>query len=94
LLLELSLGLEDGRDRALEALQLITTHFPTVQARINLCEALVVLCRALGLPYQAAGGLLAFSRTAGCVAHVFEQRAQNLVIRPRGKFVTPSIGRR
>jgi citrate synthase len=92
LLLELALGLE-GRSRALEALQLITTHFPAVQARINLCEALVVLCRALGLPYQAAGGLLAFSRTAGCVAHVFEQRAQNLVIRPRGKFVTSPIGR-
>lgn len=94
LLLELSLGLDEGRGRAMEALQLVTTHFPTVQARINLCEALVVLSRALGLPYQAAGGLLALSRTAGCVAHVFEQRAQNSVIRPRGKFVTAPGGRR
>ena len=88
------MGLDEGRSRAMEALQLVTTHFPTVQARINLCEALVVLSRALGLPYQAAGGLLALSRTAGCVAHVFEQRAQNSVIRPRGKFVTaPGVRR-
>lgn len=90
-LLEIALDLEEGRDRALEALQVITTHFPSVQTRINLCEALVVLCRALGLPHQAAGGLLALSRSAGCAAHVFEQRAQNSVIRPRGKFVRSPI---
>jgi citrate synthase len=87
LLLELALQLADRRDCVTEALQMIATHFPTVQTRINLCEALVVLCRALGLPYQAAGGLLALSRSAGCVAHVLEQRAQNSIIRPRGKFV-------
>jgi citrate synthase len=90
-LLEIALDLEEGRDRALEALQVITTHFPSVQTRINLCEALVVLCRALSLPHQAAGGLLALSRSAGCAAHVFEQRAQNSVIRPRGKFVRSPI---
>ena len=87
LLLALALELEEGRGRASEALRVITTHFPTVQARINLCEALVVLSRALGLPHQAAGGLLALSRSAGCAAHVFEQRTQNTIIRPRGKFV-------
>jgi citrate synthase len=91
-LLELALQLADGRGRASEALQVIKTHFPTVQTRINLCEALVALSRALGLPYQAAGGLLALSRSAGCVAHVLEQRAQNSIIRPRGKFVrSPSV---
>ena len=92
LLLELALQLADRRDCVTEALQVIATHFPTVQTRINLCEALVVLCRALGLPHQAAGGLLALSRSAGCVAHVLEQRAQNSIIRPRGKFVrSPSL---
>jgi citrate synthase len=84
---DLALELEARRSRASEALQVIKTYFPTVQTRINLCEALVVLCRALGLPHQAAGGLLALSRSAGCIAHVFEQRAQNSIIRPRGKFV-------
>jgi len=88
----LDIALQLGRGSASEALQVIATHFPSVQTRINLCEALVVLCRALGLPHQAAGGLLALSRSAGCVAHVLEQRAQNSIIRPRGKFVRSPSG--
>jgi citrate synthase len=92
LLLDIALGLEERHDRASEALQVITRHFPSVQTRINLCEALVVLSQALGLPYQAAGGLLALARSAGCIAHVLEQRAQNSIIRPRGKFVGSPAG--
>jgi citrate synthase len=89
-LLELALKL-NGKDSCVsQTLQVITTHFPTVSARINLCEALVVLSRALGLPHQAAGGLMALSRSAGCVAHILEQREQNTIIRPRGKFVPSS----
>ena len=87
----LKLALELDERRASEALQVIKTHFPSVQTRINLCEALVVLSRALGLPHQAAGGLLGLSRSAGCIAHVLEQRAQNSIIRPRGKFVRPPV---
>lgn len=86
-LLELALNLDERPGCASQALQIIAAHFPTVQTRVNLCEALVVLCRTLGLPHQAAGGLLGLSRAAGCIAHVFEQRAQNTIIRPRGKFV-------
>jgi citrate synthase len=87
----LQLALELDERRASEALQVIKTHFPSVQTRINLCEALVVLSRTLGMPHQAAGGLLGLSRSAGCIAHVLEQRAQNSIIRPRGKFVGPPI---
>jgi citrate synthase len=90
LLLDIALALEDRHDQASEALQVITKHFPSVQTRINLCEALVTLSQALGLPYQAAGGLLTLARSAGCIAHVLEQRAQNSIIRPRGKFVGPN----
>ncbi|MBX9773959.1 MAG: MerR family transcriptional regulator [Xanthobacteraceae bacterium] len=90
LLLDIALELEERHDRASEALQVIAKHFPSVQTRTNLCEALVTLSQALGLPYQAAGGLLALARSAGCIAHVLEQRAQNSIIRPRGKFVGPS----
>jgi len=53
----------------------------------SLDHALVALCHALGTVGQAAGGLLAFGRTAGWIAHVFEQRRDGLVIRPRAKFV-------
>jgi citrate synthase len=87
----LRLAWELDERRASDALQMIKTHFPSVRTRINLCEALVVLSRTLGLSHQAAGGLLALSRSAGCVAHVLEQRAQNSIIRPRGKFVRAPV---
>ena len=61
------------------------THAP--QGGESLDHALVTLCHALGTVGQAAGGLLAFGRTAGWIAHVFEQRRDGLVIRPRAKFV-------
>jgi citrate synthase len=50
-------------------------------------HALVAVCQALGAPRFAAGGLLAFGRMAGWIAHVFEQRREQFVIRPRAKFV-------
>lgn len=60
--------------------------------RFTLDEALVALCRALGVPRQVAGGLLALGRTAGWVAHVLEQRGEPFVIRPRAKFIASSSG--
>lgn len=50
--------------------------------------AVVVLCRAMGLPRQAAAALFALSRTAGWVAHVQEQRAGGTLLRPRARFVS------
>jgi citrate synthase len=47
---------------------------------------LVVLCRALGAPAGAAGGVFALGRVAGWVAHVLEQREQSFLIRPRAQF--------
>jgi citrate synthase len=54
---------------------------------LTLDSALVVFCRALGIESPAAGALLAFSRAVGWIAHVIEQRQQDFMIRPRGKFV-------
>lgn len=53
---------------------------------LSLDAALVVFCRALGIDKPVAGGLLALSRVAGWIAHVIEQRQQDFMIRPRGKF--------
>jgi citrate synthase len=53
---------------------------------LNLDMALVVFCHALGIDKPVAGGLLALSRVAGWIAHVIEQRQQDFMIRPRGKF--------
>jgi citrate synthase len=57
-------------------------------AVVNLDHALVAACQALGAVRQAAGGLLAFGRTAGWIAHVFEQRGEDFIIRPRAQFVS------
>jgi citrate synthase len=54
--------------------------------------AVVVLCRALGLPPHAAAALFALGRTAGWVAHVLEQRSAGTLLRPRAQFVDALAG--
>jgi len=60
---------------------------PPEQRTLSMDHALVAVCQALGAPRHAAGGLLALGRMAGWIAHVFEQRREQFVIRPRAKFV-------
>jgi citrate synthase len=60
---------------------------PAEQRSLSMDHALVAVCQAVGAPRYAAGGLLAFGRMAGWIAHVFEQRREQFVIRPRAKFV-------
>ena len=48
---------------------------------------LVALALALGLPPGSATGLFAIGRTAGWVAHAFEQREAGFVLRPRARYV-------
>ena len=60
------------------------------QGAVSMDHALVAVCQALGAPRSAAGGLLAYGRMAGWIAHVFEQRREQFVIRPRAKFVPRS----
>jgi citrate synthase len=82
----------DGDPRAAALMQIageLAPRAPAPAADVNLDYALVAFCRALGAVQQAAGGLLAFGRTAGWIAHVFEQQTEAFVIRPRAKFVRP-----
>jgi citrate synthase len=60
---------------------------PPEQRALSMDHALVAVCQAIGAPRFATGGLLAFGRMAGWIAHVFEQRREQFVIRPRAKFV-------
>jgi citrate synthase len=62
------------------------------RARVTMDQALVLLCRAMGLAPQAADGLLAVGRAAGWVAHVIEQRRQGAIIRPRGRYINAEGG--
>jgi citrate synthase len=81
-LLEMAVEIERGRPGS------GIGHSPTWNPElITIEEALVALCRSLGIARQTAGGLLALGRAAGWVAHVIEQRKDDFVIRPRGKFL-------
>ncbi len=51
----------------------------------------VLLCRALGLPAHTSSGLRSLARTAGWVAHAFEQRLAAFMIRPRARYVAPGL---
>ncbi|APR87360.1 Citrate synthase (si) [Minicystis rosea] len=50
---------------------------------------LVSLTLALGLPPGSAAALFALGRTAGWVAHAFEQREAEFLLRPRARYVGP-----
>jgi citrate synthase len=70
--------------RAIDALIAVMSHrrqLPTVDC------GLVALSFALQLPPGAAAGLFVLGRTAGWVAHVFEQRSQGFLLRPRARYV-------
>lgn len=53
----------------------------------NVDAALVALRAALGLPRGAAAGLFAVGRAAGWFAHVLEQYATGVLLRPRARYV-------
>lgn len=84
-ILELAMGLK-GHDGAARAIRDRLAQIESGDGRLSLDAALVVLCRALGLDKPMAGGLLALGRAIGWIAHVIEQRQQDFMIRPRGRF--------
>jgi citrate synthase len=51
---------------------------------------LVALTLALGLPPGSAAAIFAVGRAAGWVAHVFEQREEGFLLRPRARYVGPA----
>jgi citrate synthase len=54
--------------------------------RANIEVGLVCLAAALELPDRSAGALWTLGRSAGWIAHVFEQRLAGYVLRPRAQF--------
>lgn len=53
----------------------------------SVAAGLIAVCDALQMPNGSAGALMALSRTAGWIAHAFEQRESGYLIRPRSRFV-------
>jgi citrate synthase len=70
------------------------TLFALVEAMRNselglpaLDVGLVAVAQSLELPPGAAGALFAIGRAAGWIAHVLEQRASGVLLRPRARYV-------
>ncbi|MGC4094146.1 MAG: citrate synthase [Polyangiaceae bacterium] len=66
---------------ACDAMQLAGAEAPTFDL------GLVALSAALGLPRGAAAAVFALGRALGHLAHVFEQRQQGSLLRPRAHYV-------
>jgi len=92
-LLELALMLGGSRRAVQDIIGAVNRFEVELDARPAMECGLVVLCRALALPDQAASGLFALGRSAGWAAHVFEQRLAGFVIRPRARFVRKGLER-
>jgi len=56
----------------------------------NLDFGLATLAAALHLPPGCGAAIFALGRTAGWVAHVFEQREAGYILRPRARYVDKS----
>ena len=82
-LVELARAANSKRARTLLAIIDATDAHPSVDV------ALAALVAALGLYAPAASGLFAVARSAGWLAHVLEQRAQDFLLRPRARYVGP-----
>ena len=52
---------------------------------------LVAASDSMGMPPGSAAGLFALGRAAGWIAHVFEQREAGWMLRPRARYVPPSV---
>jgi citrate synthase len=57
----------------------------------NLDSGLLAMQYMLGLPRRSASTLYCFSRIAGWIAHILEQRTQGFQIRPRAKYVAHQV---
>lgn len=87
-LLALSQAHSRGGARKLAALRALCDAMQAArQPAPNLDLGLVALSCALDLPRGGAGLVFAVGRSAGWFAHVFEQRAQGFILRPRARYV-------
>lgn len=82
-----------------------TQYYPLLQETLDLIDqatqeppridfALAVSEPLLGLPTDSIHSIIAIGRTAGMIAHIFEQYGSERVIRPRARYVGEARARR
>ena len=98
---------EDPRSAVLlELVDDLSAHgpdLPKVQALVtgarqagqhpNVFAALVILCKAMGLPNGSGAMLHTLARTSGWIAHAMEQRLTGAMLRPRAKYMGQHLPR-
>jgi citrate synthase len=89
LLLETARSLAPRASAAAPVFDLVEAMRDAGKPEPNIDAALVALRAALGLPRGAAAGLFAVGRAAGWFAHVLEQYATGVLLRPRARYVLP-----
>ncbi len=58
-----------------------------IGAQPSLTVSLAALSIALELPVGSSAAVMALGRTAGWIAHIYEQRTAGFLVRPRAKYV-------
>lgn len=91
ILLALARGLGKGKRGVVAMLGTVDQLQEKLGLRPSFDLGAVAVCRALGLPPQTASGLRSLARTAGWAAHVAEQRLSASMLRPRARYVGPSV---
>lgn len=86
-LLAMVQGISSLPPRARLVLECIDAAMSKVQLAPSLAVGLVALAAALEMPAGAPGAVMAVGRTAGWIAHAFEQRLAGYLVRPRTKYV-------
>ncbi len=86
-LLALAQGMFTLPPRARLVLDCIEAGAAKMQLVPSLAVGLVALAVALDMPVGAPGAVMAVGRTAGWIAHAFEQRLTGFLVRPRTKYV-------
>ena len=72
-------------------LQSVAAAEEELDAKPGLAIGLIAMCLALELPTHSAGVLMALGRSAGWVGHAFEQRLGGYMVRPKARYVGPSL---
>jgi citrate synthase len=80
------LGKKTARFRIVDAIRAANESFEGEPPTLDL--GLVAIAAAFDLPRGAPLAMFALGRSAGWVAHIFEQRAQGFMMRPRARFVS------
>jgi len=69
------------------AVRLLAKRYPERNLKANVEFYTALLLHGLGIPNDLFTPTFAMSRTAGWIAHIFEQRRQSRIIRPESEYI-------